>query len=181
MTPCAHPGCDQEGTFGAPCDPHNLNKRQFFCQAHIKEFNKRWNGLNGFSEDEIFSMQHGAATWNRPTWKMGVGEATDKSTFQFETAEDLFQFFKQRRVQDARIDTSTAPEVLPADVQEACSIFDLKSPIAGRNLKQKYLQLVKKHHPDVNADRHQAEDAIKRINVAYKILADYTIQTNIAA
>ena len=185
ITPCAHPGCKEEGTFPAPCDPRNPAARQYFCAAHIKEFNKSWNGLAGFSEDEIFAMQHGAATWNRPTWKLGVnGDAATAAKIRFNSAEELFAYFKQRSINGAKVknkQTSTPNRVIPPDVREACVIFSLEKPdICAERLKRRYLMLVKKYHPDVNPHMQQADDMVKRINVAYRILQDYGRQQPVA-
>lgn len=174
MVCCAYPNCTEEGTFPAPRDPRNIGARQYFCKPHITEFNKKWNGLDGFKPEEIFSMQHGAATWNRPTWKMGVN--AEKIQGAFKTADELFQFFRQRQMNDAKSMFQAKPEnaPLPPDVKEACRIFDLENVTDTKELKQKYLQLVKENHPDLNPEDVKAQESIKRINVAYKILEDFS-------
>lgn len=170
--PCAWPNCTEEGTFSAPRNPRNLSDRQYFCQPHIKEFNKRWNGLTGFSEDEIYGMQDSQGTWNRPTWSMGLGQKptgarTDKV---FANSEDLYGFFKNRLAEESvKLPTS---KNLPPDVKEACAIFSIEQPLEEMMLKKRYLNLVKQHHPDVNKSP-DAPEHIKRINVAYRILADF--------
>ncbi len=177
MTTCAHADCKEKGDFPAPRDPRNIGARQFFCQTHIKEFNKKWNGMKGFSEDEIFSMQNGAATWNRPTWAMGINSKSNKTAqFDFETAEDLYRFFRDRQVNEAKVLHKKEPskKYLPPDVKEACAILALDKPIGGKILKKRYLNLIKKHHPDKNEGAEKAEETMKQINVAYKILEDFT-------
>lgn len=169
---CAWPECSEDASFPAPRDPRNLSARQYFCQAHIKEFNKRWNGLEGFSPDEMFRMQNGGAAWDKPTRPMGLngfGEAEPR-TSPFSSAQDLFEFFQTRTAQEG----VAAPRSLnlPPDVKEACVIFNIEAPLEESALKKHYLALVKQHHPDVNKSEH-AEDHIKRINVAYKILTAY--------
>lgn len=168
---CAWPECTAEGTFPAPRDPRNLQTRQYFCQPHIKEFNKRWDGLKGFSPDEMFRMQNGGPSWDKPTWKMGLkGHGEQAAGSPFGNAQDLFEFFQHRTATEGR----AAPRalVLPADVKEACVIFNIDAPLDETTLKKQYLALVKQHHPDVNKSAH-AEEHIKRINVAYKILTAY--------
>ena len=172
---CSYKDCTEEATFPAPCNPHDLGERQYFCQAHIKEFNKKWNGLDGFSEDDIFAMQ--TDTWVRPTWKMGMNADNKvKSEFEFASADDLFSFFKERRNADG-IHYSQSSIMLPPDVKEACVIFNMEPPFEKTKLKKNYLSLIKKHHPDVNAGNQTAEDHVKRINVAYQILKDYSEKT----
>lgn len=173
---CAWPNCDQEGTFRAPKDPRKPRDWQYFCQAHIKEFNKGWNGLSGFSEDEVFSMQNGGNTFQRPTWNMGVNGAkvsADPGQL-FANAQDLYSFFQQRLKTEQKAQAELPSTLhLPADVKEACVIFNLPQPDPdATHLKKRYLSLVKQHHPDVNKSA-DAPEQIKRINVAYRILTDY--------
>lgn len=177
MPKCAWPDCPEEGTYPAPRDPRDLAARQYFCLPHIKEFNKRWNGLEGFSPGEIYDLQNKAATMGRPTWAMGVnptGPTPQTATNPFATAQDLFSFFKQRRMKEG-LSEGPLPDssLLPPDVKEACTIFNIEGPLPQPQLKKRYLGLMKQHHPDVN-QAAGAEEYVKRINVAFKILTDYT-------
>lgn len=170
-TPCAWPDCEEEGTFPAPRNPRDLSQRQFFCAAHIKEFNKRWNGLEGFDSEEIVQLQQGAATWNRPTWTLGNTDVAAMSGM-FDSAEDLYAFFKQRHAQKPESIHTEQQQKHPPDVQEACHIMGLEQPLKGQPLKQRYLELIKKHHPDIS-DEPDAAELVKRINVAMTILTSY--------
>ena len=175
MKKCAHPGCEKEGLYPAPRDPKNLSERQYFCLEHIKEFNKNWNGLAGMTQDDIWSMQTGA-TWDRHTWKFGTqNQSYDAATALFGRAEDLFSFFQQRLREDvAKGRSYHEKDTLPPDVQEACHLFEISEPLFdAKKLKQHYLSLMKKYHPDVNDNAKEAEEHVKKINVAYQILQDY--------
>ena len=58
-----------------------------------------------------------------------------------------------------------------ADLQAALLILGLSERSTLREIKSRYRQLVKRHHPDTgNAD---GEETIQRINAAYRILLDY--------
>lgn len=182
-TPCAWPDCPNEGKFPAPRNPRDLRQRQFFCEAHIKEFNKRWNGLDGFSESEIYQMQDGAATWSRPTWNMGLnggGPTGAHVEHPFASADDLFGFFKSRVAREKAGETLPSTAHLPADVKESCAIFGIEQPLEALVLKKRYLTLVKQHHPDVNKS-DAAADLTKRINVAFRILTDYAERHGLTA
>jgi hypothetical protein len=179
---CAHPDCNEEGTFPAPRNVRDIYDRQYFCQPHIKEFNKKWNGLDGMSEDERFAMQT-KSTWERPTWKFGIdGMSTKAAGFDLDRAEDLYHFFKQRQRDDLqRRNEKTTQDAqdktmgtLPDDVKEACIILNVALPMEPNRLKKQYLKLVKKHHPDTQANKTHGEEMIKKINIAYQILKDYT-------
>lgn len=177
---CAWPDCPNEGSFPAPRNPRDLRERQYFCEAHIKEFNKRWNGLEGFSENEIYKMQDGTATWQRPTWSVGLNGAGPSDAHvehpyvdPFARADDLFSFFKSRVAREKAGESLPSTAHLPADVKESCAIFGIEQPLEPVTLKKRYLSLMKQHHPDVNKSASQAADQTKRINVAYRILTDY--------
>lgn len=170
---CAWPHCTLEGSFPAPKDPRDLRLKQYFCKEHIREFNKRWNGLEGFHPDEIFRMQNTGPSWDKPTWNLGLNDARgEPRTSPFASADDLFEFFQQRVAREGK---HAAPALeLPADVKEAMVILNVQPPLEQLVLKKQYLGLVKQHHPDVNKSAG-AEEHIKKINVAYKILTAYVM------
>lgn len=178
MHTCSWPNCTEEASFPAPKNPRDLSQRQYFCAAHIKEFNKKWDGMSGFSESEIYSMQDGTAKWQRPAWNMGLegqgGTGSAKAAFAdpFANADDLFGFFKSRVAREKNGESLPSTRHLPADVKESCAIFSIEAPLEPETLKKRYLSLVKQHHPDVNKSAG-APEQIKRINVAYRILSDY--------
>ena len=178
MNKCAWPNCKNEGTFAAPKSTKDIYDRQYFCQEHIKEFNKRWNGLDGMTEDDIFSMQT-KSTWERPTRRFGIhGVSAQTAQFTFSNAEDLFRFFKQRQKEESikkayGFEEQKDEENLPPDIKEACSILGIALPIEFTHLKKKYLSLMKKHHPDLNKGSKKEEDHVKKINVAFQIIQDY--------
>lgn len=166
---CCWPDCKAEGTFSAPKNPRDLRQRQYFCAAHIKEFNKRWNGLNGFSESEIYTMQEPTATWQRTSW---ASKGTGPTQKDFKSANDLYGFFNSRLARELNGEAPVRHKALPKDVAAACKLFGLEAPTTEALMKRRYLNLVKQNHPDVNPSPEAAE-MIKKINVAYKILCDY--------
>ena len=177
---CSYPDCAEEGTFPAPRNPKDIYDRQYFCKEHIIAFNKKWDGLKGMSEDDIFSMQT-KSTWERPTWAFGTQSKSGQAAgFQFNSSDDLYAFFKQRQKREY-LDSlkfggakEERQEVnLPPDVKEACSILNIELPIDEKKLKVVYVKLIKKHHPDKNAGAKDAEELMTRINVAHQIIKDF--------
>jgi hypothetical protein len=169
---CCWPACEEEGTFPAPVDPRNLQRKQHFCAAHIKEFNKRWNGLEGFTEGEIYTLQEPTSSWQRPAWGQTLQGQPGAKEKVFANAADLHGFFNSRLARELNGEARTPTRKLPADVQAACRIFSIEFPLAETQLKPRYLSLAKQYHPDINKAADAAE-MTKRINVAYKILLDY--------
>ena len=53
---------------------------------------------------------------------------------------------------------------------EALSILNLSPPVTRQEIKNKYKELVKIHHPDTNRGDKDAEERLKLINRAYETL-----------
>ncbi len=56
------------------------------------------------------------------------------------------------------------------------AIFNLSHPITLADVKTRYKELVKRHHPDANGGDKQAEERIKLINQAYTTLRAFVTE-----
>lgn len=169
---CEMPGCPNEGDFRAPKD-RSLSDHYFFCQMHITEYNRAWNFFDGMNtkevEDHILKSMYG----DRPTWRYdangkdpmdelrrnawefyGKGESPD------EQASRAFHEYEQ----NGRSINRNSPEF------EALALFGLEPPLDLECIKKRYKELAKKYHPDYNQGDEQAEETLKKVNMAYTIL-----------
>ncbi|HAG52948.1 MAG TPA: hypothetical protein DCL21_04085 [Alphaproteobacteria bacterium] len=172
ITPCAWPYCKKEGRFSAPCDPRNLRKRIILCDEHIITYNKSWNGLDGFTAEEIFNMQENPA-WDKPTWKLGEKQKLQEEIFNFTHGSDKsfkgYDFFSD----DMPIDHVRKNLKMPKEVQEAMDILETYEPLEMVTVKKAYKKKVKENHPDRTKNKLQAEENLKQINLAYHKLKNY--------
>ena len=130
--------------------------------------------MEGLTQEDLIALQSADGTWDRPTWKLGENPATMRSAgLDFETAEDLFNFFNNRTQAPEKDAVQTPKDTLPPDVQEACVILDLSPPLTEKALKNKYHSMAKIHHPDLHQGSADAEERLKKINVAHQILQDW--------
>lgn len=162
---CYWAGCMEPGDFRAPRSRHNLREFQWFCEAHIKEFNKQWNYFEGMTADEIYAFQHDAHTGHRPTWRMDqiAGNASAK-------LEEAFG----RMFGDNHGGYRADVRPIPARDRDALAVLDLEHPSDKARIKSQYRELVKKYHPDVNRGQAAAEEIFKKITRAYHhLLAHY--------
>ena len=163
--PCDHPGCGEAGTYRAPKSRHHLesclNDWHWFCLIHIRAYNAQWNYYAHMSEAEIEYERRADMTWQRPTW--ALGEARLNAKFQ-----DPFDLFTDSQNQRHTPSGSTFPP-LSAEAK-ALNTLGLSYPFSEESLRKKYRELVKKHHPDANGGTPESEEAIKRINEAYRLL-----------
>ena len=49
---CEHPGCEETGQYRAPMAPDDLDEFYWFCKAHVREYNLKWNFFQGQTEEE---------------------------------------------------------------------------------------------------------------------------------
>ena len=173
---CAHPGCTLEGEYPAPADPRKLKKRIYFCLEHVKEYNKKWNGLEGLTSDEIFTMQVGGH-WDRPTWQMGLGSFSYNAATAHQRTSDPYSMFGERTTDPSKEKAAPKeelpPATLPGQIRRACQTLGLTSVKDLDAIKKAYRAQVKQHHPDINKDAKDAGVRIKSINEAYKVLITY--------
>jgi hypothetical protein len=156
------PGCDAEADHRAPKD-RNLSDYYRFCLEHVQEYNKAWNYFSGMSMADVEDYINRATIWDRPTRRYDTMANSEKirhkawQTYHFTEEEPP----KERNY--AGINRNT-PEF------EALVIMGLEPPLNLDKIKDRYRALVKKYHPDINRDDREAEELLKRINMAYTVL-----------
>ena len=162
VQPCEMPGCSHTGGHKAP-KHRALNEYYDFCVDHVREYNKAWDFFFGMSQHEVQNHIEKSHYGDRPTWKYGINGVTEESLLH--AAQNTYNQDEppENREERRHIDTST-PEY------EAMAIMGLEPPVTLDEIKTRYKTLAKKHHPDLNKDDPQAEELLKKINMAYTIL-----------
>ena len=171
---CAWSGCTDKGEYRAPKD-RALNDYLFLCLEHVRAYNAQWNFHAGLSPLEMEEEIRSAATWDRPTWKLGTlgakprgGRMHVNDPFGFAAGTDFDARRAEKREERAQANVpGTAP---PEARRKALKILDLTAPITLESLRERYKALVKKHHPDANGGSAEAETRMKVINEAYQTL-----------
>lgn len=173
-TPCAWDGCAAAGEYRAPKD-RRLADYVMYCLEHVRAYNARWDFHAGASVADLEAEIRSAATWERPTWKLGTLGAGYRAgrpgtrvndPFGFATGTD-FEDRRKARAEDAQ--TRATPGGATARTR-AMKILDLSAPVTLEALKERYKALVKKYHPDANGGSAEAENRMKVINEAYQTL-----------
>ena len=157
---CDAPDCQEEGTCRAPKDK-TLTEYYHFCPKHAREYNEKWDYYRGMSEEEIEANLREDVVWHRPTWSFASRRPSLKDPFnlQKEMGIDLGVALNEK---------ITDPEIL-----KAMRVLGLKQPLQKEDVKDKYRELAKKYHPDINGGNKVAEDAFKKISAAYMVLIKY--------
>jgi hypothetical protein len=158
---CDMPGCHEPAEHRAPKD-RGLKDYYMFCFLHAQEYNKAWDFFQGMSQADIEAQIRNAMFGDRPTWVYTTApdwEETLRARAQnYRDFSDKEDRKKERERQEA------TPE------REALTIMGLEAPITFVKIKERYRTLMKEHHPDRNPDNPEAEEIVKRVNMAYTIL-----------
>lgn len=168
---CEMPGCPHEGTFRAPKD-RSLSDHYWFCQMHIVEYNSAWNFFEGMNSKEVEDHILKSMFGDRPTWRYdmpGMAEHDLKQkAWEFygkgeNPDERAGRAWEEYQKNGSEFDNNSAE-------WEAMAIFGLEPPLDMEKIKQKYKELAKKYHPDLNQNDAKAEERLKQVNMAYTVL-----------
>jgi hypothetical protein len=162
------PGCGAPGEYRAPKSRDLLNDYWWFCLEHVRAYNASWDFYKGMSPGQIEAQLRADTNWNRPTWPLGrLGARLD---------EDLLR--DPLHVLNAGLhgapgrgrSRDEAAGGAPSEMREPLATLGLGWPVTMDELKHRYHELAKQHHPDANGGDRQAEDRLKTINLAYAAL-----------
>lgn len=163
---CDHPGCIGEGAYRAP-KSRDLRDYYWFCLDHVRAYNASWDFHAGMSQDEIETAIRRDSVWNRPSWTLGRRDG-DPASWHAHKVRDPFGFHAEGA---PKPDAEPPPRRAATPEQaRALSIFDLELPVTFDQVRARYKELVKRHHPDANGGDKQAEERLKLINEAYATL-----------
>ena len=163
---CAAPGCERLGEYRAPRSRRALNDYLWLCLDHVREYNASWDYYRDMSPGQIEAEVRADTGWQRPTWplgRLGTGPATlDEAAFH----DPLGVMGRHRAGSPPR-------EASPPGLHEPLSTLGLEWPVSLDQLKMRYKELAKRHHPDRNGGDRAAEERLKNVNLAYAAVRRY--------
>jgi hypothetical protein len=156
-----------------------LNEHYWFCQAHAGEYNRSWDFFAGMNEAQVRAAQEARMVGDRPTWqfkasrfsreaasfaaKMGTG-ASAKGAGAYADPLGVFQAAEARTAQ------KPAARRLGRLEQRAMDELDLEAGADSAAIRARYLEMVKRFHPDSNGGDRSTEQKLSRVIRAYKTL-----------
>ena len=170
---CQWEGCNRPATHKAPLGRDREGQYINLCLEHVREYNKSYNYFSGMGDDDIAKIQKDALTGHRPTWTMGVNKDGKKSPYSDgdprAAIADRIIARSMRRTGQMGAGGQAARKLRPLE-RKAFDDLGMPSSASPEELKTKYKALVKKHHPDMNGGDRGAEERLRQIIKAYKIL-----------
>ena len=174
--PCEWPDCRAAATAKAPKSRDMLNEHYLFCQSHAAEYNRNWNFFAGMSDAEVQKAQEARLTGERPTWQFKASRfSREAASFSSRAGTgrgygDPFSLFgKGEAVAAAAARYETARRIGRLE-RKALAELDLEDDAEGATIRVRYLELVKRCHPDTNGGDRSTEAKLQRVLKAYKTL-----------
>ncbi|MBZ0217280.1 MAG: DnaJ domain-containing protein [Fimbriimonadaceae bacterium] len=172
---CSWKGCEKTGDHKAPMGRGNEGEYYSFCLGHVREYNKSYNYFSGMTDSELKDYQESARTGHRPTWTRSDSSAGQSGTGKRKAGRPT-----ARRIKDplnltgagTRTRSSDQPDrkVVRNVERKSLMALDLDSSATSDEIKMRYKELVKRHHPDANGGDRACEDKLREIIQAYNYL-----------
>ena len=169
--PCEAEGCDKAGGYRAPKGRGREGEYYCFCLDHVREYNHSYNYFAGMNQADLDAYIKSSSIGHRPTWRMGTRNApryTRQAGFADFRVEDDFGLFGG----DRRFGEEPAPEARMVRNGERRSFeaLNLDVTATASEIKARFKQLVKRHHPDVNGGDKTSEEKLRDVIQAYNHL-----------
>ncbi|MBE2191558.1 MAG: J domain-containing protein [Alphaproteobacteria bacterium] len=157
------PECQECGDFKAPKD-RALSEYYWFCLPHVQEYNKAWDFFSGMSPADIEHHINKSTVWDRPTQRH---DSMFNETLR-QKAWQTYNFTDEEPPKSREYHNNTPSRNTPE--LEALALLGIEPPVTLEGIKTRYKILVKKYHPDHIGPDTQAEELLKKINMAFTIL-----------
>ncbi|SFP25702.1 DnaJ domain-containing protein [Mesorhizobium sp. NFR06] len=171
---CQWDGCKEAGTHRAPVGRLKEGEYFRFCFEHVREYNKGFNYFSGVSDSEIARFQKEALTGHRPTWRMGANVGGTRSAPDFAQQRSGRAGYYNRMRDPFNLFSGGAREPRERKAKpleaKALETLGLDTKATGQDIKARYKELVKRHHPDANGGDRGSEDRFRDVLQAYRVL-----------
>lgn len=177
---CEWPNCTEAASYRAPKGRNREHEYWRFCLHHVREYNQSYNFFAGMSDDAVARFQKDALTGHLPTWRMGViggkKRAAGKIGQFFDEglgAADPFDILRELGAHQggaARSRVEAERRTVRNAERKALHALGLEDGVARSDIKARFKELVKRHHPDANGGDRGSEDKLREIIEAYNYL-----------
>jgi len=176
---CDWPGCAQAASHRAPKGRTQEKEYWCFCLEHVREYNHSYNFFAGMSDEAVARYQKDAVIGHRPTWKMGMlgGKRAKKPSVGrffsgYGEADDPFEMFREfgARPRRGHNGAEAKRRAVRNAERKAFHVMGLEADAERLEIKARFKELVKRHHPDANGGDRTSEDKLREIIEAYNYL-----------
>lgn len=168
---CQWDGCDKQGIHRAPVGADAEGLYIFFCRNHAKEYSEGYNYVTKLSTPVTARYQREAASGSRSSWGVRVNHASETplpSSIRSGTAKTINARKSAAQSQTAKADFRSRK--LKALEAKAFETLGLSPDATPDEIRSRYKQRLKMHHPDANDGDRTTEEALRATIDAHKIL-----------
>lgn len=159
---CDHEGCEEAGKFRAPKSPDILDDYFWFCQAHVREYNLKWNFFDGATEAEFVEQSDKDRVWERPTKPFGKRSEEQRAWARL-GVDDPHQVLGENATQNPGRRGGAGTRKLPPTERRAIEILEAKDDWSKPQIRKAYKALIKVLHPDMNGGDRSQEDQLSEV------------------
>jgi len=165
---CQWKGCLSAGLYRAPMGRGQEGKYYLFCLDHVRQFNASYNYFDGWSNAEVEAFQKDAVIGHRPTWRTGFsgGDGGNGHKGGGRGFEDPHAVPTGRA---GRSRTAPSRKLKPLE-RKSLEALGLAEGVDRAQIKARFKELVKRHHPDANGGDKRSENKLREIIQAYNYL-----------
>ena len=177
---CDWPNCAEPASHRAPKGRNREHEYWRFCLQHVREYNQSYNFFAGMSDDAVARFQKDALTGHLPTWRMGMIGGNKRARGRvgrlFEEGLgptdpfDILREFGAPRASAAQSRAEAERRTVRNAERKALHALGLEESASGPEIKARFKELVKRHHPDANGGDRASEDKLREIIAAYNYL-----------
>jgi hypothetical protein len=179
---CDWPNCSEQATHRAPKGRTREREYWRFCLAHVREYNQSYNFFAGMSDDAVARYQKDAVTGHRPTWKIGMiggkGRSAQSANVRgrgrrpfAESSDDPFDILRELGGAGAAPSRGEAERRTTRNAErKALHALGLEDGARRAEIKMRFKELVKRHHPDANGGDRASEEKLREIIEAHNYL-----------
>jgi len=178
---CQWKGCTAPGDHKAPRGRGRDGQYYLFCMDHVRQYNASYNYFDGMNDSEVEEFQKDALTGHRPTWKVGVNAPSNGSEASKQSppangprtlgwrALDPHAFFAWRARAAREAPVEDRRQLKPLE-KKSLQALNLSGSATRDEIKARFKELVKVHHPDANGGDQRSGDKLREIIQAYNYL-----------
>lgn len=172
--PCAAPGCEHPGEFRAPghraASSDGPGDYRWFCLDHVRQFNAGYDWFAGMSADEILEAQHPTAGWRSHSPGCADYQGIDSAPRWADFVDPLDAIAARARARRQPATGWTPGRPIGAEERRAFAAMELPLEADRAALRRRYLDLVRRFHPDRNGGDRRFEARLQQVVEAYQLL-----------
>jgi len=169
---CEHAECSEAGKYRAPQNPDNPEEFHWFCLAHVRAYNLKWNFFENHTEEELEKQFAADRVWERPTKPFGKAKGDDGQAAGPEAKawarlgiDDPMEVLGENATRNPGTirGQSSHARRLPATERRALNVLDAQDHWTKAQIRKQYKSLVKDLHPDMNGGDRTDEDRLQEV------------------